>query len=703
MMTVAQSDTTGPKAYPSIDPPDARLEPPPTWEPQQAAQALASTFADALARKPDLTEAITKALRRCIEARLLSAGCVYELQRGGAVAPRGHAGFPGPDKQLHDLCGQAWLLGDVLDSGQPVRVPSPRVPLPAAVDLLRQTGATTALLVPLVAVGERVGVLVLASRDVDIIHDAVVASARVVAALVARAISDFRTLQQTRTSEQRHRTAFDHSQDAMLLLDGDTHIVEANGQAEQLFDLCAAELVGRRPADFLLPEDLPTAHALQAQLLAQGFLAVHRMRIRRRDGRVVDTDATASRVRCNGGLVHVLVLRDMTNRRGAREGLAAGEERLRVLLQATGDTFFTLDRALRMTGVYGRRPIEAGLDPDGCVGKPLGDAIAADAAPHLAAARQALAGEVSIFEWTAKGAEGQRHLQTSFSPVRSSDGEIRSVVGVTRDVTERRRRQSGLLVADHMASLSLLAANVAHELSHPVAAVLTNLSHVNLLVADVQLQASTGERTVDLASILHAVEPLRDARQAAEQLRRIVQGLRSLTREERLGTIDVAHALDAAVSMASPVLRRRARVVRSYGEKLFTLGNEALLVQAFVNLIANAAQACPEWGEAHNEVRLMTRLDARGRVVVEVSDTGHGIAPENLGRIFEPFFTTRPPGMGTGLGLSIARRIVRALGGDFEVTSEVGRGTAIRVFLAQADPSIPEPVPAEESGEMPRA
>src|SRR5581483_8283132 len=84
-------------------------------------------------------------------------------------------------------------------------------------------------------------------------------------------------------------------------------------------------------------------------------------------------------------------------------------------------------------------------------------------------------------------------------------------------------------------------------------------------------------------------------------------------------------------------------------------------------------------------------------VVVEVSDTGAGMAPEIAARIFDPFFTTKPEGVGTGLGLAICHRIVTRAGGEIAVQSQPGQGTRFRVTLPRAQVALPTPPPASEA------
>src|SRR5512140_1421020 len=181
----------------------------------------------------------------------------------------------------------------------------------------------------------------------------------------------------------------------------------------------------------------------------------------------------------------------------------------------------------------------------------------------------------------------------------------------------------------------------------------------------------------------------------AERIRDIVRDLRTFARgnPDTIGPVDVKATLEFSISMATPQLRQRAQLVRKYERASPVMGNESRLGQVFLNLLVNAAQAIPEGKVAQNAVTVALREGGQGWVLVEVSDTGSGIAAENLSRIFEPFFTTKPLGVGTGLGLSVCHGIITGLGGKIEVESALGKGTTFRVRLPAA------PLPAQNASE----
>jgi signal transduction histidine kinase len=281
-----------------------------------------------------------------------------------------------------------------------------------------------------------------------------------------------------------------------------------------------------------------------------------------------------------------------------------------------------------------------------------------------------------------------------------------------RDVTlraERSKMQEQLVISDRMASVGTLAAGVAHEINNPLAALMANLDFVAQDVAklaqDVHSDRSGTEGTGTgdgaagwIATRLREIEePLRDARECADRVRHIVRDLKIFSRsdEDKTGAVDVRRVIESSLRMAWNEIRHRARLVKEYGDVPPVEGNEGRLGQVFLNLIVNAAQAIPEGWADRNEIRVVTKQDDHGRVVVEVRDTGSGMSEAVISRIFDPFFTTKPIGEGTGLGLAICHRIVTALGGELIVKSEVGKGTVFRTVLpvAQRDAVEVPPTP----------
>jgi CheY-like chemotaxis protein len=141
--------------------------------------------------------------------------------------------------------------------------------------------------------------------------------------------------------------------------------------------------------------------------------------------------------------------------------------------------------------------------------------------------------------------------------------------------------------------------------------------------------------------------------------------------------------------MAWNEIRHRARLVKAYGPVPPVEGSESRLGQVVLNLLVNAAHAITEGSAEQNEIRVTTSTDAEGRAVLEVRDTGGGIAPGARQRIFDPFFTTKEIGVGTGLGLSICHGIVSAMGGTIAVDSQPGAGSLFRVVLPPASAAPP--------------
>ncbi|MFO0625443.1 MAG: ATP-binding protein [Polyangiales bacterium] len=245
---------------------------------------------------------------------------------------------------------------------------------------------------------------------------------------------------------------------------------------------------------------------------------------------------------------------------------------------------------------------------------------------------------------------------------------------------ERQQMQSRLLLADRMVTIGALAAGVAHEINNPLTFTLGNLEFVRE-----ELPRALEARDLEAASALTAV--VVEALEGAFRVERIVTQLRKMSRNEAAEAatpVDLRAVLETAVMMAGNQIRHRARLERTLESLPLVWAQEARLGQVFINLLVNAAQAIPEGNAEANRIAVHAHAASGGRVFVDVTDTGVGVAEEIRARIFDAFFTTKPVGVGTGLGLSICQEIVREVGGDIELLRSRPGETTFRVTLDAA-------------------
>jgi signal transduction histidine kinase len=149
------------------------------------------------------------------------------------------------------------------------------------------------------------------------------------------------------------------------------------------------------------------------------------------------------------------------------------------------------------------------------------------------------------------------------------------------------------------------------------------------------------------------------------------------------GPADVGAALDEAVAMARDAVVLRAELVERRAPMPPVLASGRQLSRVFFSLLTNAVEATPEGRPAAHRIEVRSSTDAAGWAVVEVADTGSGIAPTVLPRIFEPGYTTKGA-HGIGLGLAVCHNTITALGGRLSVESELGRGSTFQVALPPA-------------------
>ena len=255
-----------------------------------------------------------------------------------------------------------------------------------------------------------------------------------------------------------------------------------------------------------------------------------------------------------------------------------------------------------------------------------------------------------------------------------------------RDVTERKKMEAHLIQTDRIAALGSLSAGIAHEINNPLAYVIVNLGFAAEELATLAAQ----ESLPPVEGLRRAEKMLAKVREGTERVRRVVARLNAFTRVEsgQPRPVNLGGIIAAVGGVVGNEIRHRARLVTELRDTPPVMGDDASLGQVLLNLVLSAALNIPEGRADQNEIRVTTKLNGAGFVMIEVRDTGPGIPSENLSHIFEPFVTFPPSAGGGGLGLSIARSIVTGLGGRIEAESTVGRGSVFRVALPAAEAKL---------------
>jgi two-component system NtrC family sensor kinase len=239
-----------------------------------------------------------------------------------------------------------------------------------------------------------------------------------------------------------------------------------------------------------------------------------------------------------------------------------------------------------------------------------------------------------------------------------------------------------------MAALGDLVAGVAHEINTPLGAVASNTDLVVRAVGKAKEALADPAQVDKVRNFLDRATSMTDiSLNACKRINEIVRSLRNFARldEAERKPADLHEGLDSTLTLVTHLLKNRITVHREYGQlpQVHCYANQ--LNQVFLNILVNAAQAIDGPGEITIRTRLVPGgAGDSGSAIVEITDTGQGIPPENLKKIFDPGFTTKGVGVGTGLGLAICYRIVANHQGRIEVESEVGKGTTFRIVLPVA-------------------
>ncbi len=507
--------------------------------------------------------------------------------------------------------------------------------------------------------------------------------------------------------EEKYREIFNSTGEALFVYEEDGTLIDVNNSMCVMFG-CSREDAFHEPMETRIlgvsPYSQKEARQKMKLALEQG-MQIFQWRSRRRNGELFWSEVELHAALIGGRQRLIAAVRDIELRVQAEDAQRVQEERLRLAMAASDQGWFDLNVITGEGTASGEYARIIGLEPREfkvTSGAWLEGIHPEDQLLVKREFQECIAqGDTRTMEYRRKMPNGEWKWIRSTGKIveRDETGRPLRMAGTHADITSRKKMEAQLLHSQRMESVGTLAGGVAHDLN-------------NILTPMLMAGTVLKEKLTDPVDHALMVQMESGAKRGAAIVRQLLAFSRDLP-QTRV-SVDVVRQIQEMMEIMRGTFPREIKLQSQLPEGLWPVTADPIqLHQVIMNLCINARDAMPDGGvltlaainiDISDATALVDTAQKRSRSVrITVSDTGHGIPPENLGRIFDPFFTTKGVGKGTGLGLSTVHGIIKSHGGVIAVASELNVGTSFYATLpASATAPLPPSAPVEISRNEPR-
>ena len=495
-------------------------------------------------------------------------------------------------------------------------------------------------------------------------------------------------------NERKYRSVFENTGTATFIVENDMTISKVNTKVEDLTGFAKVEIEGKmKTTDLVSKKEYKriTDYHYERRKKAGEYPSEYTLDILDKEGNIKKAFIQISVI--PGTERSIASLIDITSRMEAEEALRQNEEKYRSIIENIEEGYFELDLKGNLTFFNSSLCKISGYTPEELKGLNYNEYTNQQVSENMFNVfnqifRTKKPTMVADFEIITKD-KNALQIDLSAAPIIDDNDEVNGFRGLMRDVSERnraelerRKLEKKLQQAQKMKAIGTLAGGVAHDLNNILSGI---VSYPDLIL-------------MDLPKDSPLIEPIQTIRESGKRAAAIVQDLLTLARRG-VSISEVVHLNDIIYEyLNSPQIEKlkshhpNVKIETHLDSALLNvMGSPVHLSKTIMNLISNAAEAMPDGGKI--ELKTKNRyidlpiegydeVEEGDYIVVTISDSGIGIAPDDINRIFEPFYTKKVMGRsGTGLGMAVVWGAVKDHKGYIHIKSDKGKGTTIELYF----------------------